>query len=172
MHTVRFTLCVITSRECGVLPSQGHHFPISTQAMGQYPPPPTCPSPHPPPAPHQSSFLSQSIPPPAPRRHAPLSPGAINTSLSMWRPCVRSSEPFPGLPIGSGECENLGRARDPHIHMEIGAYKYGKESAEEGSSHLGEQADPASMAPAVYGASHFSKETSTHKVKPVGPLWK
>lgn len=55
-------------------------------------------------------------------------PTAINTSLSMWQPCVPQSpsQPSHWLP----DCEKLQQVQDPHIHMEIWVYKYRAEAEE------------------------------------------
>lgn len=80
-----------------------------------------------------------TAPPPPPPSPAPLHPGAlfycrlflhllpgdtlivptaINTSLSMWQPCVPQSPSQRSH--WPGDCEKVQQAQDPHIHMEIG----------------------------------------------------
>lgn len=55
-------------------------------------------------------------------------PTAINTSLSMWQPCVPQSPSQRSH--WPGDCEKVQQAQDPHIHMEIWVYKYRLEAEE------------------------------------------
>ena len=97
-------------------------------------------------------------------------PTAINTSLSMWQPCVPQSPSQRSH--WPRDCEKLQQAQDPHIHMEIWVYKYRAE-AEEKAAHI-EQAllteqdrsHSTAMAPTVFGQASFPKEhlTPAHKV--------
>lgn len=145
---------------------QGHHFPISTQAQGQPSQPPT---PTPLPTSQNPSF--------SPSLFLHLLPGdtlivptAINTSLSMWQPCVPQSPSQRSH--WPGDCEKVQQAQDPHIHMEIWVYKY-RAKAEEKAAQIQlalpteqEHSDSTTMAPTVFGQASFSKEhlTPAHKV--------
>lgn len=95
-------------------------------------------------------------------------PTAINTSLSMWQPCVpRSPSQRSHWPR---DCEKLQQALDSHIHMEIWVYKYGTGAAgtaaqtplalrtEQRGSHS------ATMAPTVVGQAGKDHLTPAHKV--------
>ncbi|CAB1419392.1 unnamed protein product [Pleuronectes platessa] len=55
-------------------------------------------------------------------------PTAINTSLSMWQPCVPQSPSQRSHWLR--DCEKVQQAQDPHIHMEMWAYKYRAEAEE------------------------------------------
>lgn len=155
----------------------GHHFPISTQALGHSSPAirlphtltptgATAAPPHPPPSGSFSRSLFLHLLP----GDTLIVPMAINTSLSMWQPCVPQSPSQRSHWLR--DCEKLQQAQDPHIHMEICEYKYRagaeRKAAQTQLALLPEQdlSDTTAMAPIVYGQTSYSKEhlTPAHKV--------
>lgn len=145
----------------------GHHFPISAQALGQSP---SYSHPTTPPLPSLSTQGSFScclflhlLP-----RGTLIVLMAINTSLSMWQPCVHQSPSHHSH--WPGDCEKLEQAKDSHIHMEIWEYKYRPEAVEAAAqTQLALQteqkrSDSTAMAPTVFGQASKDHMTPAHKV--------
>lgn len=144
----------------------GHHFPISTQATGQSPSYTPLLAPHrPTPGSFSRGLFLHLLP-----GDTLIVPTAINTSLSMWQPCVPQSPSQRSH--WPGDCEKLQQAQDPHIHMEIWVYKYRAEAEEKAAQiqlalHTEqERSDSTAMAPTVFGQASFPKDhlTPAHKV--------
>lgn len=143
-------------------PYQHKHW-VSLPAT--HPLPPSCLPHHPTPGSFSRSLFLHLLP-----GDTLIVPTAINTSLSMWQPCVPQSPSQRSH--WPRDCEKLQQAQDPHIHMEIWVYKYRAE-AEEKAAQIQlalqteqERSDSTAMAPTVFGQASFSKEhlTPAHKV--------
>ncbi|KAF0036462.1 hypothetical protein F2P81_011774 [Scophthalmus maximus] len=89
----------------------------------------------------------------------------------MWQPCVPQSPSQRSH--WPRDCEKVQQAQDPHIHMEIWAYKYRAEAEEKAAqTQLAlrteqEHTDSTAMAPTVFGQAGYSKEhlTPAHKLR-------
>lgn len=142
-----------------------HKHRVRLPATPPPPPPPFLAPHHPTPGSFSRSLFLHLLP-----GDTLIVPTAINTSLSMWQPCVPQSPSQ--LSHWPRDCEKLQQAQDPHIHMEIWVYKYRAE-AEEKAAHIQQallteqdRSDSTAMAPTVFGQASFPKEhlTPAHKV--------
>lgn len=119
-HFVLNYVAAEMTRDSGVLPCGVTTFPyqhkhgVSLPAKSSPPPPPSWPST---PGSFYCRLLLHLLP-----RDTLIVPTAINTSLSMWQPCVPQSPSQRSH--WPGDCEKVQQAQDPHIHMEIWVYKY------------------------------------------------
>lgn len=109
-----------------MLPSGVTTFPYQHKhwvSLPATPPPPSLPACHPTPGSFSRSLFLHLLP-----GDTLIVPTAINTSLSMWQPCVPQSPSQRSH--WPRDCEKLQQAQDPHIHMEIWVYKYRAEAEE------------------------------------------